>query len=165
MNRLYDITNSFLQLTNKIESGELTEEEYNKLGEELAIEFKNKSVNVIAYLQNKEALIEAIETQIKRLQEFKKVQQNGLDRFYKYVKENMERLGVKKVETELGTISLGKNPMSVEIENEDDIPKEFKKEVTAIKIDKTAIKQHFLETGEIIPGIKIINNKTSLRIK
>ena len=55
--------------------------------------------------------------------------------------------------------------MSIEIENEDEIPTEFKKEITTTQIDKTAIKNHFKNTGEIIPGIRIINNKTSLKIK
>lgn len=55
--------------------------------------------------------------------------------------------------------------MSVEIENENEIPSEFKQEVVTIKIDKTAIKNHFKETGEIIAGTRIVDNKTSLRIK
>ena len=52
-----------------------------------------------------------------------------------------------------------------EIENEDEIPSEFKQEVVTTKIDKTAIKNHFKTTGEIIPGTKIIDDKMSLRIK
>ncbi len=55
--------------------------------------------------------------------------------------------------------------MSVEIENEDEIPSEFKQEIVTIKIDKTAIKNHFKETGEVVAGTNIIDNKTSLRIK
>ena len=34
-----------------------------------------------------------------------------------------------------------------------------------LKIDKTAIKKYFKETGEIVPGTTIVNNKTNLRIK
>ena len=55
--------------------------------------------------------------------------------------------------------------MSVEIENEDEIPSEFKQEIVTTKIDKTAIKNHFKETGEIVAGTRIVNDKTSLRIK
>lgn len=162
---LYNITNKFAELMDKAQSGELTEQEYNQLGEELALELQNKSANIIGYTQNKEALIDAIELQIKRLQDLKKSEQNGLDKFKQYVKENMEKLGIEKIGTELGILSIAKNPMSVEIENEDEIPSEFKQEVVTIKIDKTAIKNHFKATGEIIPGTIIIDNKTSLRIK
>ena len=77
----------------------------------------------------------------------------------------MERLGKTKNDTELGTLSIAKNPMSVEIVNEDEIPKEFKQEIVTEKIDKTAIKKHFKETGEMIPETNIIDDKTSLRIK
>lgn len=162
---LYNITNKFVEIMDKAQQGELTEEEYNQLGNELALELQKKSSSIIGYTQNEESLIEAIDVQIKRLTEFKKSKQNNLDRFKQYVKENMERLNITKLETELGTLSIAKNPLSVEIENEDEIPSEFKQEVVTIKIDKTAIKNHFKETGEIVAGTQIIDNKTSLRIK
>lgn len=162
---LYNITNKFVDLMDKVENGELTEEEYNQLGEELALELQHKGSGIIGYAQNEEALIDAVDTQIKRLQEFKKSKQNKLEKFKQYVKENMERLGITKMDTELGTLSINKNPMSVEIENEEEIPEEFKQQVITTKIDKTAIKNYFKETGEIISGAKIIDNKTSLRIK
>lgn len=162
---LYNITNKFVEIMNKAEDGELTEEEYNMLGEELALELQKKSGNIIGHVQNKKALIDAVDTQIKRLQEFKKMEEKNLDKFKQYVKENMERLEISKIETELGVMSIAKNPMSVEIENEDKIPSEFKKEVITTKIDKTAIKNHFKETGEIVPGTIIVDDKTSLRIK
>lgn len=165
MNSLYKITDKFIGLMNRAEAGELTEEEYNQLGEELAIELQNKGTNIVGYALNEESLIDAIDIQIKRLQEFKKLKQNNLDRFKEYVKDNMERLGITKMDTELGILSIAKNPISVEIVNEDEIPKEFKQEIVTEKIDKTAIKKHFKETGEMIPGTNIIDDKTSLRIK
>ena len=165
MNSLYKITDKFIGLMNRAEAGELTEEEYNQLGEELAIELQNKGTNIVGYALNEESLIDAIDIQIKRLQEFKKLKQNNLDRFKEYVKDNMERLGITKMDTELGILSIAKNPMSVEIVNEDEIPAEFKQEIITTKIDKTAIKKHFKETGEMIPGTNIIDDKTSLRIK
>lgn len=162
---LYNITNKFTELMSKAEEGELTEEEYNILGEELAIELQNKSGNIIGYSQNEEALIEAIDIQIKRLQELKKTKKNNLDRFYQYVKDNMNRLRLTKIETELGTISIVKNPISVEIEDEEAIPEKYKNVIVTTNIDKTAIKTHFKETREIVAGIKIVDDKTSLRIK
>lgn len=77
----------------------------------------------------------------------------------------MERLNATEIPTALGSLKITKNPMSVEIENENEIPNEFKKEVITTKVDKTAIKNHFKETGEIIPGTIIVDDKTSLRIK
>ena len=162
---LYNITNKFVEIMDRAEEGELTEQEYNELGEELALQLQKKSGSIIGYVQNEISLIDAIDIQIKRLQEFKRSKQNNLDRFKQYVKGNMERLGITKVETELGVISIAKSPMSVEIENEDEVPTEFKQEIITTKIDKTAIKKYFKETGEIIPGVNIYSNNTNLRIK
>lgn len=162
---LYKITNKFAELMDMAENGELTEEQYNELGEQLALELQQKGSGIIGYTQNEEALIDAVDFQIKRLQDLKKARQNKLEKFKQYVKENMDRLGITKMDTELGTLSIAKNPMSVEIENEEEIPEEFKQQVITTKIDKTAIKNHFKATGEIIPGVKIIDDKTSLRIK
>lgn len=165
MNSLYNITNNFVSIMDKVENGEITEQEYNELGQELAIELQNKSVNIIAYVRNEESFVEAIKTEEKRLKEMREKTENKIDRFKQYVKENMERLNLSKIPTELGNLMISKNPMSVEVENEEEIPSEFKQEVTTIKIDKTSIKNHFKETGEVIPGIRIVDNKTSLRIK
>lgn len=162
---LYNITNNFVELMDKAQEGELTEEEYNRLGEELALELQKKSGNIIGYIQNEESLIGAVDLQIKRLQEFKKAKQNNIDKFKQYTKDNMDRLGITKIETELGVLSIAKNPISVEIENEEEIPDAFIQEIVTKKIDKTAIKNHFKTTGEVIPGTKIIDDKTSLRIK
>lgn len=162
---LYNITNKFAELMDRAENGELTEEEYNKLGEELKLELQNKSSNIIGYVRNSELLIEAMKAEEKRLADIRKNGEAKLDKFKQYVKENMEKLGLDKIPTELGSLSIAKNPISVEIENENEIPKEFKNEKITISIDKTAIKNHFKETGEIVPGTRIIDDKTSLRIK
>lgn len=162
---LYNITNKFVELMDKAQDGELTEEEYNQLGEELAMELQNKSANIIGYIKNSESLLDAIKVEEKRLADMRKMGEAKLDKFKEYVKENMTKLDLKEIPTELGKLSISKNPMSVEIENEDEIPAEFKQEVVSIKIDKTAIKKHFKETGEIVPGTIIVDDKTSLRIK
>lgn len=162
---LYNITNRFAELMDKANEGELTEEEYNELGNELALELQNKSANIIGYIKNSESLLDAMKAEEKRLSDIRKQGEAKLEKFYQYVKENMERLNLLEIPTELGSLKIVKNPMSVEIENEDEIPSEFKQEVVTTKIDKTAIKNHFKETGEIVAGTRIIDNKTSLRIK
>ncbi len=162
---LYNITNKFVELMDKVQDGELTEEEYNELGNELALELQNKSTSIVGYFQNENAFIDAIDTQIKRLQDIKKSKQNKIEKFKKYVKENMERLDLPKVETELGTISIQKSPKaSVEILDEEEIPNKYKKIVQETKIDKTAIAKDTKESGKVVPGTKVVVG-TYLRIK
>ena len=97
---LYNITNKFVDLMDRVENGELTEEEYNKLGEELAIELQNKSSNIIGYVRNSELLIEAMKAEEKRISDLRKMAENKTERFKQYVKENMEKLGLEKIQPE-----------------------------------------------------------------
>ncbi len=162
---LYEISNKFAEIIDKIEYGEITEEEYNKLGTQLAIELKNKSSNIVAYLQNENAFIEAIDTQVKRLQDMKKIKENKIERFKQYVKENMEKMNIQKLETEIGTISICNSPLSVEIVENDKVPNKYKKIIQTEQINKTAIKDDFKKTGELIEGVKFNTNNTYLKIK
>ena len=162
--RLYEIPKKFEDLMTKAEEGELTQEEYDCIETEIAVEIKKKSTSIIGYYQNKNAFIDAIDLQIKRLQEIKKAEQNNLDRFKKYVKDNMERMQLTKIETELGTLFIAKSPATVVIDQEQ-VPDKFLRVKTNIEVDKTAIKKNFKETGEVPDGIRIATNNTSLRIK
>lgn len=162
---LYNITNKFVELMNKAENEELTEEEVQEIGAELEQELLNKSSNIIAYIRNGESLINAIKDEEARLEEMRKTGERKLENFKTYVLDNMNRLGISEIPTSLGNLKVAKNPISVEITNEDEVPAEFKKIVTKESADKTAIKKHFKETGEIVSGTRIIDDKTSLRIK
>lgn len=162
---LYNIQNRFTELFEKAENEELTEEEIQEQGQKLAIELQKKSTSIIGYSKQLELTSNAIQEEIDRLTNMKKAIDNRQNRFKQYVKENMERLGLEKIETPLGVLTIAKNPISVEIVSEAEVPEKFKKSKVTITVDKTAIKEHFKATREIINGVNIITNKTSLRIK
>lgn len=159
---LYEITGMIPVI---MEQEEITPELKDQLEKELTELLQQKSQNIIGYTKNIELTIEAMKTEEKRISEQRKVLENKLDNFKQYVKECMEQNGLKKIETSLGTISIAKNPVSVEIENEEEVPNEFKTIITTTKIDKTKIKDNFKQTGEIPAGVKINTENTSLRIK
>ena len=159
---LYEITNAFPSL---MENEEITEEDKAKIKEELTLLLQQKSQNTMAYVRNMELTIEAMKSEEKRISEQRKLKENKLVKFKEYVKECMETNGITKIETGLGTMSIAKNPLSVEIINEDEVADEYKEKVVTVKIDKTKIKNNFKETGEIPAGVNILTNNTSLRIK
>ena len=160
---------SLYQITGMIpvimEQEEITPELKDQLEKELTELLQQKSQNIIGYTKNIELTIEAMKTEEKRISEQRKVLENKLDNFKQYVKECMEQNGIEKIETGLGTISIAKNPISIEIENEEEVPNEFKTIITTTKIDKTKIKDNFKETGEIPDGVKINTENTRLQIK
>lgn len=159
---LYNITSAFPLI---MEQEEMAPELKEELERELTVLLQEKSQNIIGYVRNMELTVDAMKTEEKRISEQRKGIENKIEKFKNYVKECMERNGFSKIDTGLGSLAIAKNPMSLEIENEDEIPIEFKQEIVTTKIDKTAIKKHFKETGEIIPGTIIVDDKTSLRIK
>lgn len=159
---LYEITSGFPAL---MENEEISEEDKKKIEDELEILLQQKSQNIIGYTKNIELTINAMKEEEKRIADNRKALENKMAKFKDYVKECMEKNGITKIETELGTLSIAKSPASVEIVNEDEVPSEFKQEVVTVKIDKTKIKNNFKETGEIPAGVNILTTNTNLRIK
>lgn len=159
---LYQITNAFPIL---MANEDISDEDKIKIKNELTMLLQQKSQNTIGYIKNIELTIEAMKTEEKRISEQRKALEKRESKFKEYVKECMDQSGFTKIETPLGTLSIVKNPISVEILNEDEIPSEYKKEEIKISVDKKSISDYFKETGEIIPGVNILTNNYSLRIK
>ena len=159
---LYQITNAFPTL---MENEELTDGEKQEIQSELKELLIQKSQNIIGYTKNIELLINAMKEEEKRISDNRKSLENRLAKFKEYVKNCMENNNITKVETSLGTLNIAKNPISVEVINEDEIPDEYKNIIQTIKIDKKKIADNFKETGEIPQGIIIHTDNTSLRIK
>lgn len=86
---------------------------------------------------------------------------NKANRLSEYVKENMIRMGSKTVENGLFRATVADNPISVDIQDQELIPKEFFKDRDPV-ISKTEIKKA-LEDGQEVPGATLIR-KTGLRI-
>ena len=126
---LYEITSGFPAL---MENEEITQEEKEKIQEELTVLLQQKSQNIIGYTKNIELTISAMKEEEKRISDNRKSLENKLINFKKYVKECMERNNITKIETALGTLSITKSPTSVEVVNEDEIPSEFKQEVVTV---------------------------------
>lgn len=101
----------------------------------------------------------------KRISEQRKALEKRLDHFKEYVKDCLNNNGITKVETGLGTISVAKSPVSVEVVNESIVPDIYKIVKTTISIDKKAIADNFKITGELIDGVEIHSNNYNLRIK
>lgn len=158
----YQITAGFPAL---MENEEMTQEEKEKLEEELDVLLQEKSNNVIGYVRNIELTIQAIKTEEERNKSNRQTLENRLVRFKEYLKECMERSGITKIETPIGVIQIAKSPATVEVIDQEQVPDEFLRVKTSIEVDKTAIKKNFKETGEVPDGIRINTNNTSLRIK
>ena len=159
---LYEISTAFQSM---VLADDITDEDKVVIKEKLTEMLHQKSNNIIGFEKNIELLIESMKVEEERIKANRKSLENKLARFKDYVKSCMESMNTTKIETSVGTLSIAKNPLSIEILNEDAVPNKYKKEVVEIKIDKKAIADDFKSTGEMLDGVKYNTSNTSLRIK
>lgn len=165
MAKFYNVVNDYIERMEYLEqginaeTGEMTDNE-NQLAiwtEELTQDLKDKSANVIAVIRNQELTIEALDTEIKRLQAMKDNLEKKLNKFECYIKNVMVVNGIEKIETPIGNIKFTKST-AVEIYDEKLIDKKFIKIETKEKISKTDIK-NALKAGEEVQGARLVENK------
>lgn len=150
--------NSINEETGEIKDIAVIEELEVSLQEQI----KNKGAGLIKMFRNSKLMLESIDIEIERLNNIKK-RIKAKDDFYNgYIIKNMEAMGIKKIETELGNLSL-RASKSTEIYDEKLIDKRFITIETKEKISKTEIKKA-IENGEEVQGARIVE-KNSLIIK
>lgn len=167
--KLYEITQEFKTLEDLYmeaideETGEIKNSEIlAQFEKEVVSSLQNKAGNIIKFIRNDESLEVAVDNEIKRLQMLKKSIKTKKENIKNYVVYAMSQMKVKKIETEVGTLSL-RASKSVEIYDEMMIDKKFTTEVVEIKISKTELKKA-IEAGEDVQGARIVS-KNSLQIK
>ena len=167
--KLYEITSEmrvldelFLSCIDE-ETGEVKDDGViDILEQELQIQLQTKGAGIIKSFKNSETMLNGVDEEIKRLQALKKSISNQINSRKEYIVRNMEMMGITKIETELGNLSLRKSK-SVNIYDESLIDKKFIEIETKEKISKTEIKKA-IEAGENVQGANIVE-KNSLNIK
>ncbi len=167
--KLYEITKEvkafeelYLECIDE-ETGEITNSEVlEELQKGIETELEKKSSGLIKYFKNEESTLDMIDAEIKRLQGLKKSKEKKIKDFKSFIVYNLSNMGIKKVETELGNLSL-RTSKAVEIINEELIPQEYITEVVEKKISKADIKKA-LESGLEVAGATIKEN-LNLQIK
>lgn len=123
---------------------------------------QEKTANLVKYCKVRDCFIDNVDQEIKKLQALKKAATNKQENFKKYIKMCMQKMGIPKIETVNGTLSLRKSE-AVSIENEKLIPAVYTTIVQDIKISKTDIKKA-IKAGEEVPGAILVQN-VNLQIK
>jgi len=113
---------------------------------------------------NMDGDVEPIDSAIARLQARKKVIQNKQASLKNYLRENMERTGIKKISCPLFTITCVPGREVAYIDNEEALPEDYLSVKTTISPDKTAITKA-LKEGTTIEGAHLERAKSSIRIK
>ena len=165
MSALYEITEQFKDLAVLQETAD----------EDLAVairdtmqgieaEFTEKAKAVTHIILNLDSDVDALDREIARLEERKRLVTNRQREIKEYLRENMEAAGITKISCPLFTITCAKGRESVVVDDENALPDELMRVKTEIAPDKTAIAAK-IKAGEEVPGARLERGQSSIRIK
>lgn len=169
MTALYVLTNEYLALAEQLADGDFDAQtiadtiEASGIKDELAV--KAQGIEFVARAAEQHHGV--IDAEIARLQALKAQRDRVAQGLRDYLKDNMERAGIEKIECPLFKISIRKNPPSVEVIDPLSLPLEYwrtpepKPPVAAP--DKAAIKAA-LQAGKEVMGAKLLQG-TRLDVK
>ena len=154
--KAYEIKNAMIDtLDIFLESNQdkMDKENYDDVMEYLREELESKSSNIVRYIRNLELENVVAKTEIDRLEEIKKNREKKITSLKGYIKGILLELDKKKIETDLGNLSLRKTT-SVEIVDLSKIPKEYlviKEEKVPLKtLIKDSLKNNIAVSGAIL---------------
>ncbi len=135
-------------------------------GEAWPLEVKAQNIGFV--IRNMEALAASMKEAEKQMAERRKATEKRAAALAEYLKTGMEIAGVSKLETPHFALTIKKNPPSVEVWDEKQIPAEFMRVPAPPPPpppapDKTAIKEA-IKAGQEVPGALLVQG-TRLEVK
>lgn len=161
MANLYEISKAYLDALENLEADENGEINLLPL-EEVNAELNTKLENIALYIKNCESMAKSIKEEEANLTARRKAYENKVEHLKDYLSSCMQFVGASKFETAKVKLSFRASE-SVEITNQNEIPKDFLVEKVTVAPDKTAIKAA-IKNGILIPGAEIVR-KENLQIK
>ena len=153
---LYDIANEFEKsLENLLDHDDL---DLIKEIESIEGEFKSKSTNVAKYIRNLEHLASGIKEVELNQKKRRASLERKIQRLKDYLKINFEKTNTDRIESEDIVIAIYKNPIKVNVIDEELIPEEFFNIKENKVLDKDMIKES-LQNGSKIPGCELVQEK------
>jgi len=158
MKPLYELTGQYLELQ---DLEDIPEDALADTLEAIEGEFNEKAVRICHVLANADGSVEAIDKEIKRLQEKKRMLTGSKERLKDYLREKMERSGITKITSDLFNVTLMKPREVVVIDDEEKIDMEYMR--VSYAPDKTKIK-NALKDGAEIEGAHMGLSKAGVKI-
>lgn len=142
---LYQLTGKFLELREMLFDPECDEQLINDSLECLDCSIEEKADNIAKLKRELEGKVDEIDVEIKRLQARKIMLTNRKERVVNYLMASMRAIGKTKFETALNSFGIrkagGKQPLVIDIEDPEKIPKEYRKEVVKYSADNDEIRK------------------------
>ena len=161
MSNIYELSENYRQVFDAIANGE-DDQVYLDTLEAINDSIEDKADNYMRVIKNSEADIEALDKEIKRLQEKKKVLSNGVKRMKESLQGAMERTNKLAFKTTLFSYGIQNNAPSLDNLDIDKIPKKYFVDQEP-KLDKKSLLND-LKEGQEINGATMKQTK-SLRVR
>lgn len=145
MQTLYELTDELLAIYEMAQDEDIDPEAIEGSLEAIQWEFDKKVEGCGMLVKELEGGSNSLANEIKRLQARKKAYDNSIERIKKYVESAMRATGNTKIKTNLFSFGIQKNPPSVVIDDEKNIPVEYL--IIKQEANKSAIKDA-LKAGE-----------------
>jgi hypothetical protein len=150
--RLYPIAEDYLSALEALaELDDLPPEAIADTLEGLSGAFQDQAAHVAAYLRTLDAEAAAIADARKAMERREEALRRHAGRLRDYLKGQMERTGIARVQNPWVSVRVQSNPPSVVIEDETLVPERFKQPMTTIKLLKSDIARA-LKAGEPVFG-------------
>ena len=147
MAKLYEIVGAFKELLEMASEENMDQKLISDTLEGVEFEFEEKADGYAKVVKMLEGDVEAIDKEIKRLTEKKNTIKNNISGIKKNLENAMLVTGKTKFKTLLFGYNIQKNPVSVSIDDENQIPKDFWIEQKP-KLDKKSLAA-FLKENEV----------------
>ena len=140
MTQLYALTGKLAELQAMADTDdEGLKEALQHAMDEVKGDFNDKADNIVMLRRNIESDVNAIDTEIERLKELKRIKSNSVAQISDYLRRNMEAANIKSIKRPLFTITLALAPEKVIVDKEDEIPDDFIETKTVFAPDKKSI--------------------------
>lgn len=164
--KLYEIKQGMIDTLDiflESEGSDLDQENYAEVMIFLRDELKNKSSSLLKYIQDLKAQSKMAKEEADRLKKVSEVKANKIERLKSYLINTLQVLEIKKIETDLGSYGIRKNPLKVDVYDETALPEEFIRVIEERKPDKEKIKEYIKANGEL-KGVRMVESY-SLQIR
>lgn len=149
MTQLYALTGQLAELQAMADTDdEGLKEALQHAMDEIQGDFNVKADNIVMLRRNIESDVAAIDIELKRLAELKRIKSNSVSQITDYLRRNMEAADIKSIKRPLFTITLAMGKEKVIVDNEDAVPDDLTAVTTNIAPDKNAIAAKLKEIRE-----------------
>lgn len=161
MAKLYELANNYRNLTELIDREDVEQDLIQNALKECQGDIEEKVDNIVKLIRNTESDIEGYKAEEKRLNARRKSLENTVTSLKNYLDSNLKALNLREVKTKLFSCKYQKSKASVEVLDQEVIPREFI--VTEEKVDKKKLYEA-LKAGQEVEGASLKENE-SLRIR